>query len=171
MSSYKKMTDEKLIQQHRHMERIANILHQGIKIGAAEKFWEELHETTLQNIFEVREEYSRRHPESKEKAIRELLQFADLLIDQNNKDLFGDNSKYEQHIMIEYHKPNPGMKTVSIDFRKDPDSPMEHIEAEMMMYDDLDFLKADLETALDKIAETLPEPPAAENNETPKQGE
>ena len=160
IKTFSKMTDEELVQQHHQMERIANILHQGIKIGAANHSWEELHERTIQIMLEVGEEFYNRHPEAKDKAIRELLKFADFLIDQNNKELFGDESKAEQHIMIEYNKPNPGLKTVTIDFRNEPNGPAEHIETDMMMYDDLDFLKADIETALDEIAKDLPDVPA-----------
>lgn len=169
MNDYSKMTDKELVLHHRQMERIANILHQGIKIGAAKRFWKELHETTLQNMFAIEEEYYHRHPKAEQNAILDLLKFADMLIDQNNRELFGDKSKAEQHILVEYHKPEKNKKTVTIGFRNEPGGPAEHIKTEMEMTGDLDFLKAALEKALDDIAETLPDPPEAENNNAKNQ--
>jgi hypothetical protein len=157
---FKNLTDGEITTQHRAAERIANILHQGIKNGIKLPFWIELHNRVIEYLQNLNEAYFQQHPEAKEKQLRMFLAFADTLIDQNNKDLFGDNDKYEQHIMIEYHKPNPDMKTVTIDFRKEPDSPAEHIVTEMKMTSKLDFLKANLETALDAIAKYLPDVPA-----------
>ena len=157
---FENLTDGEITTQHRAAERIANILHQGIKNGIKLPFWIELHNRVIEYLQNLNEAYFQRHPEAKEKQLRMFLAFADTLIDQNNKDLFGDNDKYEQHIMIEYHKPNPGTKTVTIDSKNGPDSPAEHIETEIKMTGELDFMKADLEKSLDIIAKDLPDVPA-----------
>ena len=122
----------------------------------------------------VEAEFFARHPEAKEKRDQQFLRICETVFDGKNFDDFGkDENADMQQYFVEYNEPVPGKKTVTCRKITRESDGTELDESTQEFYDmtAVDQLFAELETAMDEYAETLPEPPAAENNETPKQGE
>ena len=170
----KNFSDEQLINYHRKLLRLTAILERAARNRYRTDNFKGLIHITQNYLEIVEDEYFKRHPEEKTRRAWQFLKFCKNAIDRKHAEEFGHigregNAIVTESIFVEYNTPETDEKRVTI-HRTFTDKPDEHIEAEYHM--ELgDELFAMLEIALNEFAETLPEPPAAENNETPKQGE
>ena len=165
-------SDDELKKFQRQALSVCAFTESGIRSGISTPRFAAIAETSRKFLQAVEAEFFARHPEAKIKRDQQFLQICETVFDGKNFDDFGkDENADMQQYFVEYNVPTAGHKIVTCRkiVREADGTERNESTREIYSMTAVDQLYAELENAMDEYAETLPDPPEAENNNAKNQ--